>query len=86
MPVKNVSKSEGLTFGNAANNWNSPMDEDNKPVIHHVEHYVNDGDWVARFGILHCQQIHGGTAMSDEATTWPVHRWEVSTYSLELLP
>ena len=61
MPTKNVSKLEVFTFGNAANHWNNPMGVDNQPVIEHMEHYVNEADWVARFGILHFRQLRGRT-------------------------
>ncbi len=58
MPMEKVGKLEVFTFGNAANHWNNPTGVDSKPVIKHLEHYVNDGDWVARFGILHFRQTH----------------------------
>ena len=69
VPMKQVAKLEVFTFGNAANHWNCPMNEDG-PVIEHVEHYANDGDWVARFGILHFRQPHdisGGATNEDSA-------------------
>ena len=64
VPMAQVAKLEVFTFGNAANHWNCPIDEDG-PVIEHVEHYANDGDWVSRFGILHFRQPHD--AKSDAA-------------------
>ena len=66
MPTKNVSKLEVFTFGNAANHWNNPKGPDNKPVIEHMEHYVNEGDWVARFGILHFRQLCRKSLVTDE--------------------
>lgn len=29
------------------------VDSDNPHIVKHVEHYVNTGDWVSKFGILH---------------------------------
>jgi hypothetical protein len=66
LPSKYVKKLEVFTFGNAANHWNCPID-DQGPLIKHVEHYANEGDWVARFGILHFRQSRDETASADPA-------------------
>jgi hypothetical protein len=64
LPRSQVAKLEIFTFGNAANHWNCPMDE-NGPIIRHIEHYANDGDWVARFGILYFRQLLSVTKKAD---------------------
>ena len=64
IPMKQLAKLEIFTFGNAANHWNGPMNDDG-PVIEHIEHYANDGDWVARFGVLHFRQSHDITTEED---------------------
>ncbi|KKY26163.1 hypothetical protein UCDDS831_g01673 [Diplodia seriata] len=61
-----LQKLEVYTFGNAANHFNNPAkstahprdDEDGegrrrKKAIRYIEHYVNDEDMVARWGVLH---------------------------------
>lgn len=62
--MKQLAKLEIFTFGNAANHWNCSTNEDG-PVIEHIEHYANDGDWVARFGVLHFRQPHDITTNED---------------------
>ena len=53
VPASVVGKCEVYTFGNAGNHWNCPVEEDGRGrVVRHVEHFVNTGDWVSRFGIL----------------------------------
>ena len=59
-----MGKLEVFTFGNAANHFNVPFDEDG-PVINHVEHYCNAGDWVARFGVLHFRQTVDDDAVAE---------------------
>ena len=67
MPVKDVEKLEVFTFGNASNHWNCPVREDGGPVVEHVEHYTNGGDWVARFGILHFRQAVDNSSEAEQS-------------------
>ena len=62
MSTKEISKLEVFTFGNAANHWNCPINDEG-PVISHMEHYANVGDWVSRFGILHFRQAKNANAV-----------------------
>jgi len=52
-----ISKLEVYTFGNAANHWNCPQQQNGERSIKHVEHYANSNDWVSRFGVLHFRGI-----------------------------
>ncbi|RDW83401.1 hypothetical protein BP5796_04892 [Coleophoma crateriformis] len=62
VPEAKMKKLEVYTFGNAANHFNNPVRRsqddsgagapDYGRAIGHIEHYANDGDFVARFGVL----------------------------------
>ncbi|RDW71098.1 hypothetical protein BP6252_07661 [Coleophoma cylindrospora] len=62
VPETKMKKLEVYTFGNAANHFNNPVRRsqddygaeapDYCRTISHIEHYANEGDFVARFGVL----------------------------------
>lgn len=62
MPHDVINKLEIYTFGSAANHFNNPprcahsqswLAPSNSPTaVRHIEHYANDGEFVARWGVL----------------------------------
>lgn len=60
MPHDMVNKIEIYTFGSAANHFNNPPRHDqssmgnrrNPNAVRHIEHYADDGEFVARWGVL----------------------------------
>ncbi|KAF2418453.1 hypothetical protein EJ08DRAFT_666199 [Tothia fuscella] len=72
IPQDRLQRLEVYTFGNAANHFNNPHrslasaensmtlnTENNRPTkaLRYVEHYANDGDFVAQFGVLNFTQV-----------------------------
>ncbi|KAH7060836.1 hypothetical protein B0J12DRAFT_708539 [Macrophomina phaseolina] len=73
LPEDTLRKLEVFTFGNAANHFNNPhksvaeMKEDERgegsgaggseKAIRYIEHYANDEDMVARWGVLHFTRV-----------------------------
>lgn len=67
MPHDTINKLEIYTFGSAANHFNNPIKHRNQEAassshripkaVRHIEHYTNDGEFVARWGALHFAQI-----------------------------
>ncbi|KZZ93716.1 hypothetical protein AAL_05432 [Moelleriella libera RCEF 2490] len=51
-----LKKLEIYTFGNAANHFNNPKIKEGY-VVGHIEHYANDGDFVARWGATHFKSL-----------------------------
>jgi hypothetical protein len=52
---EDIHKLEVYTFAAAANHFNNPMrgeGETKQPLIRHIEHYANSGDFVSRLGVL----------------------------------
>lgn len=56
-----IKKLEIYTFGNAANHFNSPItapgpdSRAGEPIVKYIEHYANEGDFVAQIGVLNWQ-------------------------------
>lgn len=64
MPHDIVHKLEIYTFGSAANHFNNPprnADSStlarNSNAVRYIEHYASDGDFVARWGVLHFARL-----------------------------
>ncbi|KAF1809628.1 hypothetical protein P152DRAFT_441467 [Eremomyces bilateralis CBS 781.70] len=63
LPHDCLNRLEVYTFGNAANHFNNPLRGEGSEggpngrkaikAIRHVEHYANEGEFVANFGVLH---------------------------------
>ncbi|KAE9579268.1 hypothetical protein CGCF415_v004075 [Colletotrichum fructicola] len=54
---KDLKKLEIYTFGNAANHFNNPKIDEGEYVVGHIEHYANDGDFVAEWGVTHFKSL-----------------------------
>jgi hypothetical protein len=54
---ENIHKLEDYTFVAAANNPLRGEGEAKQPLVRHIEHYTNSGDFVSRLGVLNFTKV-----------------------------